>query len=192
MKTRNEWIIPDVVLVGYGRSQAIQIQCLSCKLRYFPDDVYSPVCEDCIKTDWKNELEDWRILGKPFTLNVVGWEQRVPTIGNRGRSRHNYNKIYKRDLYTCQYCGYQVVVGELIPLHIDHVIPFSYGGNYKMNNLVVACQHCNSFAADKLFDNFIYKKLFIQDVRKSRGMSIYNYDLCPFEDILKDYESGRI
>lgn len=54
-------------------------------------------------------------------------------------------KIYKRDDYTCQYCGQYGGYGKDKRLHlvIDHVIPMTQGGIGSPSNLVVACGSCN-------------------------------------------------
>src|ERR1051325_1535305 len=46
--------------------------------------------------------------------------------------------IFRRDNYTCQYCG-----SIEQPLHCDHVIPVSRGGSSLEGNLKTACKPCN-------------------------------------------------
>ena len=58
-------------------------------------------------------------------------------------SRRN---IYKRDRYTCQYCGAQPGTEELT---LDHVIPRSQGGISTWENCVLACVGCNKRKADR-------------------------------------------
>lgn len=60
--------------------------------------------------------------------------------------------IIKRDGKKCRYCG-----NLLGPFHIDHVIPISKGGSDDMNNLVVACQSCNSRKKDLDLTVFLNK-----------------------------------
>jgi 5-methylcytosine-specific restriction endonuclease McrA len=52
--------------------------------------------------------------------------------------------VFKRDRYTCQYCG---ATGR--PLTLDHVIPRSRGGATVWENVVVACQTCNAKKGDR-------------------------------------------
>ena len=47
-------------------------------------------------------------------------------------------EIFRRDNYTCQYCGRREV-----NLTVDHVIPRHMGGQHKWTNLVTACSPCN-------------------------------------------------
>lgn len=52
--------------------------------------------------------------------------------------RPTRNAIFKRDKYTCQYCG------EKSRISLDHVLPVSRGGKNTWENLVTACFSCNN------------------------------------------------
>lgn len=54
-------------------------------------------------------------------------------------------KVFKRDRYTCQYCGDQPGVKDLT---IDHVVPRAAGGTTNWENCVTACEECNRKKAD--------------------------------------------
>jgi 5-methylcytosine-specific restriction endonuclease McrA len=58
-------------------------------------------------------------------------------------SRRN---IFKRDHYTCQYCGAQPGMDELT---LDHVLPRAQGGTSSWDNCVLACLACNKRKADR-------------------------------------------
>lgn len=58
----------------------------------------------------------------------------------------NRKTIYRRDCYTCQYCGGRPGTEEL---SIDHIIPKSQGGKSTWDNCVLACVKCNARKADK-------------------------------------------
>lgn len=49
-------------------------------------------------------------------------------------------EVFKRDAFTCQYCGRQA---PDVVLHVDHIIPVSKGGTNDLANLISACQDCN-------------------------------------------------
>jgi 5-methylcytosine-specific restriction endonuclease McrA len=100
---------------------------------------------------------DWSALrpgdDEPF-IQAVRFRLRVPEVvvlthydrvpGNSVPfSRRN---IYKRDRFTCQYCGAQPGTNELT---VDHVIPRSQGGTTSWENCVLACVTCNSRKADR-------------------------------------------
>lgn len=52
-------------------------------------------------------------------------------------SRRN---LYKRDAFTCQYCGRRPGGSEL---SIDHIVPRAFGGKSTWENCVLACMPCN-------------------------------------------------
>jgi len=56
------------------------------------------------------------------------------------------NNIFRRDHYTCQYCGSKPGVSELT---IDHVVPKSRGGKSSWTNCVLSCITCNRKKANK-------------------------------------------
>jgi 5-methylcytosine-specific restriction endonuclease McrA len=58
-------------------------------------------------------------------------------------SRRN---LYRRDGYSCQYCGRRRPPDEL---SIDHVLPRSRGGKTTWDNCVLACVRCNTKKANK-------------------------------------------
>ena len=47
-------------------------------------------------------------------------------------------EIFRRDNYTCQYCGRQMT-----NLTVDHVIPRRLGGKTHWDNVVASCPRCN-------------------------------------------------
>lgn len=59
-------------------------------------------------------------------------------------------RIFKRDNYTCGYCG---EIGKR--LECDHVVPVSKGGSHDDENLVTSCFKCNRSKAAKLLTNWV-------------------------------------
>ena len=101
--------------------------------------------------------DDWSQLSpktnEPF-IQAVSFRLRVPeVIVLRHYDRvhtsvvtFSRRNIYKRDRYTCQYCGVQPGPEELT---IDHVLPRSRGGASSWENCVLACVPCNRRKADR-------------------------------------------
>ena len=55
-------------------------------------------------------------------------------------------EVFKRDLFTCQYCGAQPPDVLLV---IDHIEPVAAGGPETIDNLITACEACNQGKAAK-------------------------------------------
>lgn len=109
--------------------------------------------------------DDWAKLrprdGEPF-IQAVRFRMRVPEVvsltmydrmpvGTVAFSRRN---LFKRDHYTCQYCGIQPGSSELT---IDHVLPRSQGGTSIWENCVLACVTCNKRKADRTPEQAVMK-----------------------------------
>ncbi|RPH61689.1 MAG: HNH endonuclease [Chloroflexi bacterium] len=56
----------------------------------------------------------------------------------RPRVKLTRREVFRRDNYTCQYCGRKVS-----NLTIDHVMPRHLGGMHTWTNVVAACPACN-------------------------------------------------
>lgn len=54
--------------------------------------------------------------------------------------------VMARDGRVCAYCG--KTIGMRTSFHLDHVIPYSRGGDTSVENLVVACVRCNGAKSD--------------------------------------------
>ena len=49
-------------------------------------------------------------------------------------------EVFKRDSFTCQYCGRSA---PNVVLEVDHITPVNGGGGNEMANLITACHDCN-------------------------------------------------
>lgn len=59
-------------------------------------------------------------------------------------------EVFKRDKFTCQYCGAKAPDAVL---HADHLHPVAKGGTNDILNLVTACEGCNSGKGARLIDD---------------------------------------
>ena len=75
--------------------------------------------------------------------------------------------VFKRDHFTCLYCGR---TPPTVTLEIDHILAFSKGGQTVIENLATSCRDCNAGdenRAVKYFCGICWKK--IKD-REETGM----------------------
>ena len=77
------------------------------------------------------------LVPEQIRLTITDAERvwRVPPVNRR--------EVLRRDKYTCQYCG------STKQLTLDHVIPRSKGGKHTWDNVVIACERCNSRKGDR-------------------------------------------
>lgn len=100
---------------------------------------------------------DWaklRIKEGEFAIRTVHSRIRAPEVVTltsfdgypSAKVTFSRRNVFKRDHFTCQYCGIQPGSEELT---IDHVVPRSQGGQSSWENCVLACVECNGRKADR-------------------------------------------
>jgi len=80
-------------------------------------------------------------------------------------------KIYKRDHYTCFYCGKDLHGASPQEITLDHLLSREDGGTNDAENLVTACRHCNSGLERKLEEmkRKVLRQHFGKSLAKSRS-----------------------
>lgn len=68
----------------------------------------------------------------------------------KGLSKKTRFEVFKRDSFTCQYCGKSAPDVILV---VDHLHPVSKGGSNDLLNLVTSCEGCNSGKSDRTLDD---------------------------------------
>jgi 5-methylcytosine-specific restriction endonuclease McrA len=86
----------------------------------------------------------------------------------RPRVKLTKQEIFRRDQYTCQYCGTKAK-----GLTIDHIIPRSRGGKHSWSNLVTACPECNRKKGGRTLQEV--KMRFINPPHEPQATAIYLY-----------------
>ena len=68
----------------------------------------------------------------------------------KGLSKKVRFEVFKRDGFTCQYCGAKA---PDVQLNVDHIEPVSKGGTNDILNLITSCFSCNSGKGDRLISD---------------------------------------
>lgn len=87
-------------------------------------------------------------------LNFVAWandeklvapKNKIDTKKKTGRdpSLRLRFKVLQRDSFTCKQCGASPAKDPSIELHLDHIVPWSKGGETSYENLQTLCSKCN-------------------------------------------------
>jgi 5-methylcytosine-specific restriction endonuclease McrA len=92
---------------------------------------------------------------------AYSWMVQADLIGVNRDARKNLTKtlrfeVFKRDSFTCQYCGRKA---PDVLLQVDHIEPVSKGGTNDILNLITSCEDCNSGKSDRpLSDGSVIEK----------------------------------
>lgn len=80
----------------------------------------------------------------------------------------NKQEVFRRDSYTCQYCGRTDA-----DLTLDHVIPRRLGGKHSWVNLVTACRVCNHHKGGRMADSAGMRLMKMPDVPAASAQYIF-------------------
>ena len=91
-----------------------------------------------------------RITVKPI-IAIAGSEIMTRMMRMELPLGHQNHLLFKRDRYTCAYCGNRFTHNELSR---DHILAQVRGGRDTWMNCVTACKCCNQEKGHKLVDHF--------------------------------------
>lgn len=98
-------------------------------------------------------------------------------------------EVFKRDKFTCQYCGR---MAPDVVLEVDHIKPVAEGGNDGILNLITSCRDCNRGKGKvRLSDNQEVKKQ--QNQMKELAEKREQMEmLMEWRTELADYENSQV
>ncbi len=93
--------------------------------------------------NWTNALQNFVVWANDEEL--IAPENKVDIKKKTGRdpSLRLRFKVLQRDSFTCKQCGASPAKDPSIELHLDHIVPWSKGGETSYENLQTLCSKCN-------------------------------------------------
>ena len=122
-------------------------------------------------------------------------------MGNKRKSIGNKLRfeVFKRDSFTCKWCGKS---SPDVVLNVDHIEPVSKGGTNEILNLITSCFECNSGKSNRLLsdDTVVIKQKeqmdLVQEKRNQMNL-MYEWKKCLSEvdnesrDLVVDYIKSK-
>ncbi len=98
-----------------------------------------------IFVDYINEDTDEENLQNDSieTIQMNNTEERIVHKTKRDISDRLRFRILMRDGFTCRSCGKSPMKERGVELHVDHILPWSKGGETIPDNLETKCKQCN-------------------------------------------------
>ena len=97
------------------------------------------------------KFSQWSNALKSFT-KYINENEKVYSFDNHHESIHKTKRdvnlrmrfiVMQRDNFKCCVCGASPAKDPSVELHIDHIIPWSKGGETTLQNLQTLCSKCN-------------------------------------------------
>ncbi|HKM00695.1 MAG TPA: Lin1244/Lin1753 domain-containing protein [Sedimentibacter sp.] len=151
----SEMLNSDEETISLVVSKAIEVD-------FFNKEVFSKfsiLTSRAIQKNWIKHTQFVPISFLDYEINLLGNIKIAKYKHSEKIRMYNHNvkqwykiikEVFKRDNYTCQYCGQ--IGGKL---EADHIIPFSKGGSDETSNLITSCRKCNRQKKDKSANEFI-------------------------------------
>jgi hypothetical protein len=100
-----------------------------------------------------NEPEDSQKIIESNNENIEIIKNKKIKEKNKHKTSRDINlrlrfKVFQRDNFKCKICGKSPANDQKIILHIDHIIPWSKGGETELENLQTLCSNCNLGKSD--------------------------------------------
>jgi len=81
-------------------------------------------------------------------------------------------EVFKRDNFTCAYCGN---IPPSVILEIDHIEPVSKGGDNDINNLITSCFDCNRGKSNIVSDKIVPALSENLEILKQKEEQLHEY-----------------
>ena len=116
-----------------------ELECLDCGHKYMANgcDIWLRKCPVCGVKDVQESA------GSKSTKVQSNKKPRIISMALR-------YKVLKRDNFKCCACGASPAKDSMVELHIDHIVPWSKGGETTLENLQTLCSKCNIGKSDSL------------------------------------------
>ena len=59
-------------------------------------------------------------------------------------------EVFRRDHYTCRYCG-----NDKVPMTVDHIVLWEAGGPSIEKNLICSCKKCNNTRGNMFYEQWL-------------------------------------
>lgn len=105
--------------------------------------------DEAEKTENKSELNNEKEQQNDNDVNQYVPKAKTHTTSRNVNARLRF-RVMQRDNFKCCICGASPAKDPSVELHIDHIIPWSKGGETTIDNLQTLCSKCNLGKSDLL------------------------------------------
>jgi len=134
----------EIVGVVYGDSNERIIILVPDESKVLPFTVMTPTLEEWQQIVRQSDLKEVELVGDSKDKKII---LRKST---RQIEQHVMWEVFRRDKYTCRYCG-----NNKVPLTIDHMVLWEEGGPSISVNLITSCKKCNNLRGSMQYEDWL-------------------------------------
>ena len=133
---------------GYiNKNNQKNLGCCGISKTHYNQKLFEMECLDCGHKYMANGCDVWlRKCPRCGTIN----RKATPSVNKKSRTISDKLRyqVLKRDNFKCCACGASPAKDPSVDLHIDHVVPWSKGGETTLENLQTLCSRCHIGKSD--------------------------------------------
>lgn len=104
------------------------------------------------QSPYKRRFSSWTAALEAFVEYANAGGTEAPAFLEKGESQPKVGRdpslrlrwrVLQRDRFTCCACGASPALSPGVELHVDHIVPWSKGGETVLENLQTLCSVCN-------------------------------------------------
>lgn len=134
--------------IGYvNRNNQKNLGCRGISATHYNQKFFEMECLDCGKKYMANGCDVWLRKCPNCGIRKIKAANPKPNHSRTISDKLRY-QVLKRDNFKCCACGASPAKDPAVDLHIDHIIPWSKGGETKLENLQTLCARCNLGKSD--------------------------------------------
>lgn len=123
-------------------------------LCYFPEEDKSltPEVMDMTQEDWQTFLRQTDVMETEIIAKASDGSL-CKAIYRKSQRQIDASvswRVFKRDGYSCRYCG-----KDDVPLTVDHLVLWEDGGPSTVENMVSACKKCNKLRGNTKYEDWL-------------------------------------
>lgn len=114
-------------------------------VKYMNDPETAESVSSCSVVEYSSKSSDNQttVVGASILGRKAALHKTARTVGDKLRFQ-----VFLRDNFKCRICGASPATNPTVVLHVDHIYPWSKGGETTIDNLQTLCSKCNYGKSD--------------------------------------------
>ena len=147
-----------------------------------PDEIIQPDTDVMFPS-----LEEWQAIIRQSDLKeveLVGGDKDKKIILRKSTRQIETSvmwEVFRRDNYTCRYCG-----NDKVPMTVDHVVLWEEGGPSIVDNLICSCKKCNNARSNMQYEDWLVSPEYLsRSIKLHETIRLTNDNVLNFINVIR-------